>query len=379
VSFFPALRLRTLRASVAKHGIFLYFETMIKHTKIILPLLIAALLVCGCDRPSGGLVKSPKMGAYDEADYYRSSSSAGYSQQMAEMAAYDMVDSKVIASETRWEGTGYNGPEITETRLAGRGFSSASAEDQAAGNGGDGYGAPLTNTSWRKLVKRASITVRVDDIDTTDAAINDLMEQYGAYASSTSSRENHRFYTIRVPSSAYDAFLADMDGMGRVLHRSENTEDVSLRYYDLEGRLASKEELLATYRSYLARARNMEEILAVEARISDLHNEIDGTGKELRQLANLIDYSTVVLDIGGPATSEPYRGPTLIDRVGELFMGFGEFLSGAVVVLIGLVIYGIPVLAVAVVLFWLLFGKVGLLKKLFRIAAGKKQGKESAA
>ena len=285
------------------------------------------------------------------ADYGSDSSIAQYSQQSSSV------------SETRIRGMGYDAP--------------ASAESQAADDGGgDGYGAPLQNTSWRKLVKRASISVRVDDLDATDAAINDLMERHDAYASSTSSYENSRGYMIRVPSPAYDVFLADLDGMGRVLRRSENTEDVSLRYYDLEGRLASKEELLATYRSYLARARNMEEILSVEARIADLHNEIEGTGKELRQLANLIDYSTISLDIRGPATSEPYRGPTLADRVGELFMGFGGFLSGAAVVLIGLVIYGIPVLLLAVVLFWLLFGKVGLLKKLFRIAAGKKQSRE---
>ena len=362
MNLFPPPRLRTLRAFVAKYGIFLYFEIMIKHTKIVLPLLVAALLVCGCDRPSGGYKESHLASSYDKrnplATQYASSSSAGYSQQVAELLAYDdsapfVSMSNLIGNESPAETA--DGDRLTRAREP----------------------AALPNTS-RKLVKSANISIRVDDIDATEAAINDLMERHDAYASSTRTDGNSRNYTIRVPSPTYDVFLVDLDGMGRVLYRFENTEDVTLRYYDLEGRLASKEELLATYRSYLARARNMEEILAVEARISDLHNEIEGTGKELRQLANLIDYSTVRLDIRGPTTSEPYRGPTLGERVGELFMGFGEFLSGAAVVLIGLVIYGIPVLAVVVVLFWLLFGKVGLLKKLFRIAAGKKQGKESA-
>jgi hypothetical protein len=36
------------------------------------------------------------------------------------------------------------------------------------------------------------------------------------------------------------------------------------------------------------------------------------------------------------------------------------------------VIYGVPILLILVFLFWLLFGKVGLLKKLFRLAAGRK-------
>jgi hypothetical protein len=41
------------------------------------------------------------------------------------------------------------------------------------------------------------------------------------------------------------------------------------------------------------------------------------------------------------------------------------------VVLVGIVIYGIPVILGAALLFWLLFGRIGLLKKLWRLAAGK--------
>jgi hypothetical protein len=224
----------------------------------------------------------------------------------------------------------------------------------------------------RKLAKRASFSIRVENLDEADASVTGLMEKYGAYSAMSQIYEDSRHYSIRVPSTAYDVFIAGTAGLGRILQRNESAEDVTLRYYDLEGRLATKKELLKTYQSYLGRARNIEEILSVEARIADLQNDLEGTGRELRNLANRVDYAVVDLNIQGPVASSPYRsGPTAGERFKELFSGFGSFLSVLAVILSGIVIYGAPILLILVLLFWLLFGRIGLLKKLFGMAAGK--------
>jgi hypothetical protein len=224
----------------------------------------------------------------------------------------------------------------------------------------------------RKLVRRASLQIRALDLDAADKAVVVIMEKHGAYASSTNVSENSRHYTIRVPASSYDVLLSDVNGMGRLLYKNESAEDVTLHYYDLEGRLATKRELLKTYQSYLGKAKDIKEILSVEEKISELEDEIDGTGRELRNLANQVDYSTVNLEISGPVTASSYSAPTLLERLGELFGSFGEFVSTVLVILLGIVIYGVPIFLIIVLLFWILFGRIGLLKKLWRIVAGKK-------
>jgi hypothetical protein len=229
----------------------------------------------------------------------------------------------------------------------------------------------LEEDAERKIVRHATVRIRVENLETADNYIGDLMEKFGAYAASTVIDENSRYYTIRVPSPQYDVFLAATDGMGRMLHRSESAEDVSLRYYDLEGRLATKKELLKTFQSYLGKAKNIEEILSVERYIAELQNEIDGTGNELRNLANRVDYATIDLTILGPVASTPYRGPMLSERIKELFRSFGGFLSGLAVTLVGIVIYGIPILLLLVLFYWILFGKIGLLKKLWKVVRGR--------
>jgi len=233
--------------------------------------------------------------------------------------------------------------------------------------------AAILNNIERKLVKRANIKIKVENIESADVSVSDLMKKYGAYAASTEIDEYDRLYSLRVPVLKYDSFLSEMEGMGRIIRWSETTEDVTLTYYDIEGRLAAKNELLKTYQSYLGRAKNIEEILSVETRIADLQNEIDWTGTQLRNLANLVDYATVELYLSGPFVSTANKTETFGEKIKALFGGFGGFLSTTVVVLTGIVIYGIPILILLVFFYWILFGRIGLLKKLWRIITSQKQ------
>lgn len=247
---------------------------------------------------------------------------------------------------------------------------SEAADEKEGGeaDGGGQYADP--GGTDRKLVKRANLRIRMEDPGAVEQPLAAALNTYGAYLASGNIRENSRNYSIRVPSASYDMLLAELAGLGRVLNRSESAEDVTLRYYDLEGRLATKRELLKTFQAYLGKAQNIEEILSVEERIAELQGEIDGTGKELRNLAGLIDYSTIDLEITGPVSAVSHAAPSFGERVKELIGSFGEFLSTALLVLIGIVIYGVPVLFFITLLFWLLFGRLGLLKKIWRAAAG---------
>jgi hypothetical protein len=222
----------------------------------------------------------------------------------------------------------------------------------------------------RKLTKSAYLSLRVDDPAATEKPLYELMDKYDAWSASTSIYENSRNYSIRVPSGSYDALLAELAGLGRITNRTENTEDVTLRYYDLEGRLAVKRELLVTYQGYLSKARNIDEIMTVESRIADLQQEIDWAGTQLRNLSNLIDYSTVNVEIFGSSGSS-YSKPTLAERFMDLFGSFGDVFSAALVVLAGIIMYGVPAIFIVVLLFWLLFGRIGLVKKLWQLAARK--------
>jgi hypothetical protein len=226
----------------------------------------------------------------------------------------------------------------------------------------------------RKLIRQATFHLQAPDPEAVEAPVLAAMNKYGAYSATTEIHENSRSYTIRVPETSFQPLLDELDElkvMGRLLYRSESAEDVTLNYYDLEGRLQTKQELRTTFQRYLETAKTMEDIMAVETRIMELQNEIDWMGTELRSLSHLVEYATITLEIRRHPLAPSYAKPTLADRIGGLFGSFGDYAAAVLLILLGIIIYGIPGVVILVLLYWLLLGKIGLLKKLWRIAAGK--------
>ena len=316
---------------------------------------LALMLAFGCSKRS-------ERGSLYEAERDLAS---GYAAQYARTPG--------LAYDTAWEGSGYNPePADLEAQTSAAFKDMSNLYGRVTPQSAEASTPEEIGNTERKLVKSASLRIRVENLDTADASVTELLQKYDAYAAATVVDENSRTYSLRVPAPHYDIFLAGMNGIGRLLHRYENTEDVTLRYYDLEGRLETKKELLRTFQSYLGKAKTIEEILAVEARISELQYDIEGTGKQLRNLANRVDYATIDLTLLGPVAATQNRGETFGERIRQMFGGFGGFLSGVAVAIVGIIIYGIPILLLVVFFFWLLFGRLGLLKKLWRLVRGKK-------
>jgi uncharacterized coiled-coil protein SlyX len=268
-----------------------------------------------------------------------------------------------MLSATRFEGTGFN-PEAAPSAFRDR-SNLYGGMDEAASFGND----VITE---RKLARQAHLRIRVENLETADASVSSLMGKFNAYAASTSIEENFRHYSLRVPAHHYDAFLTEMNGLGRLLNRNESTEDVTLRYFDLEGRIATQRQLLRTFQSYLARANNIEEILAVEARIADLQFNIENTETQLRHLVNRVDYATIDISLLGPVVITPLKNITFGERIKRLFSNFGSYLATIAVIVVGFVVYGIPILILVGLFFWLIFGKVGLVRKIWGVLANKK-------
>jgi hypothetical protein len=272
-------------------------------------------------------------------------------------------DSKSVdLSEITWEGTGFN-PEVPGETVA----SSGSARQSVQLNMAENAVVP----SSRKLIKQAELHIEADQslineegkLFGVNQKVDELIRKYEAYSEQTRSDENSARFTIRVPQIYYESLIAGAGVLGKINSRSETAEDVTIKYYDLEGRLNTRKALLVTYQGYLSRARDIDDIMKVEARIADLQNEIDRMGNQFTQLANLIDYATIELYIYNYSYTP---SNTFKDSVGSIFKSFRNFASGALLVVLAIVVYGTPITIFCLLAFWLLFGRVGILKKSFR-------------
>ena len=232
-----------------------------------------------------------------------------------------------------------------------------------------------------KLIKQAELSIEADQsliddegkLSGVNQKIDELMKKYRAYSEKTWSDENSARFTIRVPEIYYESLIAGAGALGKIRSRSETAEDVTIKFYDLEGRLNTRKTLLSTFQGYISRAKDIDDIMKIETRIADLQNEIDRMGSQLTLLSNMVEYATVELYISSPFRSSTY---TLGERIGGIVKSFGGFASGALLVLLSIVIYGIPIVLFCLIVFWLLFGRVGILKKAFSFAMGSDNEKQ---
>jgi hypothetical protein len=232
--------------------------------------------------------------------------------------------------------------------------------------------ANYASADQRKHIITASLTIRLNDLKDIEVVLNEIMDKYNAYATETSVHENVLYYTIRIPPNNYKQCFEELKVIGKIEYYNERREDVTLYYYDIEGRLATHRELMKKYQQYIGRAENIEEIMTVERQIAELQHEIDTTGGEFAKLNNSIDFSTVILTLKGPPNNDIYYTETIGDKIKNLFDHYDDFISTIISIFIGIIIYGIPILVIVLFLYLVLFGKIGVLKKIWRLLNGNR-------
>jgi hypothetical protein len=225
----------------------------------------------------------------------------------------------------------------------------------------------VPENAGRKLTYRADMTVEVDDLEAAEAAALEAVRAAGGYAAVRQADEGSAYLELRVPVASLEPLMDRFAGAGKTRSRSVSAEDVTDYYFDLEGRLRNKRILEERYRDYLRKAQSVEDMLAVEARLSETTNDIERLEGAFRDLGDRIDLATLSLSLRAAKAADPSR-PTLGESLGRLFAGLADAFRLAVVALVGLVVYGVPAILAIAAMWWLAFGRVGLVRRLFSLA-----------
>lgn len=220
----------------------------------------------------------------------------------------------------------------------------------------------------RKLIKTGHLNMEVATLSDLDKTVAEFAQKYNGYVTNSSMNENGFDATVRIPNRNFEEAMNSAGDLGKVKYRSVNSQDVSEDFYDLQTRLETKKTMQKKLESYLSSAKDMKDLLEVERQLNMVTTEVESMEGRMKRLSNQIDYSTIYIGMSLPTgyDNSGFNWPDL----GESFREFGynivKFGAGLLMFLFYLVVYGIPVVAVAAFFFWLLFGRVGLLVKLFK-------------
>lgn len=100
---------------------------------------------------------------------------------------------------------------------------------------------------------------------------------------------------VRVPSLRFREALKEMEKLGKVSHRAVQAQDVTEEYHDLSVRLKSLRATRDRLEQFLNRAKNIQEVLAVEKELDRINTEIDRIEGRMRFLASRAAFSTITV------------------------------------------------------------------------------------
>lgn len=203
------------------------------------------------------------------------------------------------------------------------------AEEVSYDNGSITSENGLENTSaeGRKLIKTVYMELQTKEFDSVLEALPGKVEELGGYIeNSTLSGSSYYYestrsadYTARIPADRLDEFVEIVGGLGNVSYKSESVEDVTLQYVDTESRKKALETEQERLLELLEQAENMEDLLAIESKLSDVRYELENYGSQLRLLDNQIDYSSVSIHIEEVERITETKDRTFFEEVEDRF------------------------------------------------------------
>jgi hypothetical protein len=222
--------------------------------------------------------------------------------------------------------------------------------------------------SERKMISTGSMELEVDDLDAAERSIREALKAFaGGYVQSANRYGDSFSMTLKIPAEGFSDFLEKAEDFGKIRSASTNVEDVTERYFDLEHRIRSKEILVERYQNYLLSAESIEDILKVERELNSTITELEQLQGSFQNLSHQISLSTLHLQVYLPsweAQSDPL--PSL--RAG--LKAFGRtvlrVLYALFFLVLGIVTFGVPAVLILGVLYWIGFGRIGLVRRFFK-------------
>lgn len=297
-----------------------------KHTGLIW-VCMAALLLAGCGAPSG---------------------SSKYAADTAAVTTEAAMDDAYF----------YDYAETAEEEYA---------RETPAENGTESAAAEVQDTS-RKLIRNVDMDVETEEFDALLVNVQNRIKSLSGYLESSNvyngsfsneySNLRSANLTARIPADKLDEFLSLVSESANVVRKDENVTDVTLQYVDMQ----SHKEVLLTEQDrlleLLEQAENIEDIISLESRLSEVRYQIESMESQLRTFDNQVTYSTVYLYIEEVKQYTPVEEQTRLERMVTGFMeslggvgnGFLDFCVNLVIALPYLLVWAVVIALIVLVI-----------------------------
>ena len=259
---------------------------------------------------------------------FSSREATGFSMENS-VSSYAMASAPAVADDTMNESSAAGGADTGTAVLTSGELESAGESAHAAENS--------------KIIYTANLTLESKDYDAARAALDAALAEAGGYLESSDEYANSGSrrslsLTLRVPQENYESFLAAVAATGNVTYKSQQAEDVTTQYMDIEARLDSLKEQRARLQELKASAENLSDLLQIESSLSDVQYQLESYQSQLDWYSRQVECCTVYLSLEEVQTYTPVEegfGSRIQNALREGWSGFVETVQSAAVFLVG--------------------------------------------
>lgn len=241
------------------------------------------------------------------------------------------------------------------------------AEEEVMVEDAGGIDEVQPQQTQRKLIKNVNMEVETETFDELLETIKTKTDSMGGYIENSYTYNGSSFYgntrrdaslTIRIPAENLDQFLASVSEVSNVISRNDSVTDITLQYVDLE----SHKEALQTEQDrlleLLEQAESIDDIIALESRLSEVRYQIESMESQLRTYDNQVSYSTVYLNINEVTKLTPVKEQSIGEKISTGFMeslygvgsGLLNFAIGLIIRLPYLVVWAVIIVVIVFII-----------------------------
>lgn len=175
----------------------------------------------------------------------------------------------------------------------------------------------------RKLIRNINVNMQTLEFDALFEGIKSKVSALGGYIENSSvyngsynsySMRNASI-TARVPQNRLEEFLNTAFADAVITNMNESTEDITLRYSDIESKVLSLKTEQERLNELLKKAESVEDLITIEERLSEVRYEIESYQSSLKSYDNQVTYSTVWIYIEEVKNITPTVKATFAERI----------------------------------------------------------------
>lgn len=179
--------------------------------------------------------------------------------------------------------------------------------EEKTGFGSNGLGSsaadPVQNQD--KIIRTFNLTIETMEFDGLINRINSEISRLGGYVENSNisgrgyydSGARYGSITARIPNDKVDEFVNIVGDNANVINNQESSTNVSLEYIDTESRIKALRIEQDRLYAILEKELDLENIITLESRLSDILYELQNYESKLRYFDNQVAYSTVTMNI----------------------------------------------------------------------------------